>query len=385
MSLRRSEQYAVGNDAGTTSAYLKRAHKLGKKQQLGLAGIGIGKDFLVHIALVEAASKWRVCHDERVASLVVVLLRERVAPSQFGCSNVVEQEVHGSYAQHGLVGIVAVNHRGLHVLHLLTYIHGSLILLLDILHRLNQESCRTHGRVADVVLGRRLHHLYNHAYDVARRAKLSVGARCSHLAEYILVDIAHGVAVVHVECVHTVNHFGKRTGVGYEEYSRLHVAAVGTLLTGTDMLDKLKHTLAHNLEHVVGTEVLEHVPTQILVRHAGTLLVAHGIGINPQLAVKECGVLHFAVPVACVLFFLQLLVVEQFHKEDVGHLLQYCDGIGDASHKECVPYLVYLVFYFASYHRVFSIVIVICSQAPSSGTWAYSPLSTQPLLRVFRL
>ena len=128
-----------------------------------------------------------------------------------------KQKVHGSYAQHGLVGIVAVNHRGLHVACLVADVQGCFIVLLDILHRLYQKSCRTHSGVADVVLWSRLHHLYNHAYDVAWRAELSVGARSRHLAEYILVDIAHGVAVVHVERVYSVNYLGKRTGVGYEE------------------------------------------------------------------------------------------------------------------------------------------------------------------------
>ena len=38
------------------------------------------------------------------------------------------------------------------------------------------------------------------------------------------------------------------------------------------------------------------------------------------------------------------LVVEHFHEEDLGHLFQYGDWVSNTSHKECVPYLVYLVF-----------------------------------------
>ena len=116
------------------------------------------------------------------------------------------------------------------------------------------------------------------------------------------------------------------------------------------MLDKFKHALSHNLIHIVGTKILENVPSEVLVRHSGTLLIAHGFGVDPQFAIEECGVLHFAIPVACVLFFLQLLVVEHLHEEYICHLFEYGYGVGDASHKEGVPNLVDLVFYFACYH-----------------------------------
>ena len=153
--------------------------------------------------------------------------------------------------------------------------------------------------------------------------------------------------------VDTVHHLGKSASVGDEEDCRLHVAAIGRLLASADVLDKLEHALTNHLEHIVGTEVLEHMPAQIFVGYTCSLLVAHSLRIYPQLSVEEGGVLYLTVPVACVLLLLQLLVVEHLHKKDVRHLLQNGNGVSDASHKERVPYLVDFVFYLACYHLLY--------------------------------
>ena len=347
-----SEEHSIRHDAGAAAAQLQGADKLSEEQQLGLAGVGVGKNLLVHIALVETARKRRVRHDERIAALVFVLLRERIAPGKFRGSNVVQQQVHGSYAQHGLVGIVAIDHRGFHVMNILAYIGSRLIVLLNIFNSLNEESGRTHGWVADVIFRSRLHHLHNHSDDVSGRAELSVGAACRHLAENVFIYIAHRIAVVHVERIHAIYHLGKGSGVGNEEDSRLHVAAVGAFFACADVLDEFEHVLSYHLEHIVSAQVFEHVPAQAFVRDSSLLLVGGSVGVNPELSFGEGRVFHLAIPVACVLFFLQLLVVEHFHEEDVGHLFQHGDRVCNASHKECVPYLVYLVFDFSCYHII---------------------------------
>ena len=203
-----SEKYSIGNDAGAAAAQLQRADKLSQEQKLSLGGVGVGKNILVYIILVETARKGWVRHDERIAALVFVLSRERIAPSQLRSSYVMKQQVHGSDAQHGLVGIVAINHRSLHVVNVLFYIGSHLMVLLDIFHRLNEEAGRTHGRVADIILRVRLHHLHNHSDDVSGRAELSVGAACRHLAENVFIYIAHRIAVVHVERIHAIYHPG---------------------------------------------------------------------------------------------------------------------------------------------------------------------------------
>ena len=118
------------------------------------------------------------------------------------------------------------------------------------------------------------------------------------------------------------------------------------------MLDEFEHVLPYHLEHIVGAQVLEHVPAQAFVRDSSLLLVGGSVGVNPELPFGEGRVLHFAVKVACVFLFLELLVVEHLHEEDVGHLFQYGDRVGNTCHKEGVPYLVYLVFDFSCYHTI---------------------------------
>ena len=73
MGLAGAKQYAIRDNAGTTATNLQRAHKLSKEQELCLAGIGIGKNLLVDVALVQAASKRRIGHDERIAALIIIL------------------------------------------------------------------------------------------------------------------------------------------------------------------------------------------------------------------------------------------------------------------------------------------------------------------------
>ena len=299
-----SEEHSIRHDAGAAAAQLQGADKLSQEQQLGLAGVGVGKNLLVHIALVETAGKRRVRHDERIAALVFVLLRERIAPGKFRGSNVVQQQVHGSDAQHGLVGIVAIDHRGLHVLHLFSGIEDGLVILLDVFHGFYEESCRSHGWVADVILRCMLHHLHDHTDDVSGGAELSVGAACRHLAENVFIYIAHRIAVVHVERIHAVDYLGKGSGVGNQEDSRLHVAAVGAFFTRADVLDEFEHVLPYHLIHIVSAQVLEHVPAQAFVRDSCLLLVGGSIGVNPELSFGEGRVLHFAVKVACVFLFL---------------------------------------------------------------------------------
>ena len=276
-----SEKYSIGNDAGAATAQLQGADKLSQEQQLSLGGVGVSKNILVHIILVETACKGWVRHDERIAALVFVLSRERIAPSQLRSSYVVKQQVHGSDAQHGLVGIVAINHRSLHVVNVLFYIGSHLMVLLDIFHRLNEEAGRTHCRVADVILRVRLHHLHNHADNVARGAKLAVGAACRHLAQDVFIDVAHRVTVVHIERIHAVDYLGKCSGVGNQEDSRLHVAAVGAFFARADVLDEFEHVLPYHLEHIVGAQVLEHVPAKAFVRNSSLLLVCGSVGVNP--------------------------------------------------------------------------------------------------------
>ena len=130
-----------------------------------------------------------------------------------------KQEVHGSDTKHCLVGIITIDHARLDMVSLFAYIHCRLIVLLDVLDSFYKETGRTHGRVADVILGSWFHHLHNHADDVARSTELTICARCCHLAKDILIHIAHGITIVHVESINTVNNLCQCTSIRNQEYS----------------------------------------------------------------------------------------------------------------------------------------------------------------------
>ena len=273
-----------------------------------------------------------------------------------------KQQVHGTNAKHRLVGIETVYHVGLDVLHLVLRKQSLLVLFLDIFHGLNEKTGATHGWVADIILWGRLHHLHDHTDDMARRAELSVRAGSSHLAKDVLIYVTHGITVVHVKGINAVNDLREGTGVRDEEYRRLHITAISTLFACSDMLDELENTLSHNLEHIVRTEVLEHVPTEMLVRYSGLLFFGSSFRVHPSLTGRESRILNLSIPVAGIRLLLQLLVIEHLHKEDIRHLFQYRYRIGDTSHEERIPYLVDFVFYIACDHILFFSLILFITQ-----------------------
>ena len=50
---------------------------------------------------------------------------------------------------------------------------------------------------------------------------------------------------------------------------------------------------------------------------------------------------------------LHLRIVQHLHKEQVGHLFQYGQGVGNASRPEGIPYLVYTVLDLTGNHLVY--------------------------------
>ena len=262
-----------------------------------------------------------------------------------------EHEVHGTYAQHGGVGVEAVEHAALVVLGVLALEQVALVVLLDVLGGLNDEAGRTHGRVAYGVLDGGAHEFHHHAYDVARCAELSVIARSSHLAQDVLVDIAHGVAVVHVQGIDALHYLGEGARTLYEEGGVCHEAAIGAFATLAQSLDEDEHVLADGAVHGLSLHVAEHAPAQGVVGH-----VAVRFGVVPC-ALPEGWVLHLHAPGIGIGLLGALGIVQHLHEEEVGHLLQYGDGICYASRPEGIPDGVYAVLYLACYH-VYGIIMV---------------------------
>ena len=100
------------------------------------------------------------------------------------------------------------------------------MVLHQVLRRGNEEARRAAGRVADRVLGRGGGHVHHQTDDVARRAELAVLSGGGNLAEHVLVEVALGVAVGHVDAIELVDHAGQHTGRGHHEKGILHVVAV---------------------------------------------------------------------------------------------------------------------------------------------------------------
>lgn len=119
-----------------------------------------------------------------------------------------KHQVHGTNAEHRLVGVITIDHRCFNMVNFFGCIECRFVVLFDVFHSLDKETSASHGWVADVILWGWLHHFNYHTYDMAGCAKLAVGARSCHLAKNVLIHIAHGVAIVHVQRVHTVHNLG---------------------------------------------------------------------------------------------------------------------------------------------------------------------------------
>ena len=109
-----------------------------------------------------------------------------------------QHQIHGSYAQHGGIGIEAMEHGILVMVGILTFQQFFLIVLLHILCTLHDEASTSHCGVTNRVFQGRLHQFDHHTDDVSWRSELSVVTTRRHLAKDVFVSVAHGVAVVHV-------------------------------------------------------------------------------------------------------------------------------------------------------------------------------------------
>lgn len=77
-----------------------------------------------------------------------------------------------------------------------------------------------------------------------------------------------------------------------------------------------------------------------------------GLGVRPQ-TIGEDRVAHLGMERVGRLLLLHLFVVEQFHEEQIGHLLHDGQRVGDACRPERLPQRVNLVFNVSSYHEFF--------------------------------
>ena len=169
-----------------------------------------------------------------------------------------QQHIHSTNTQHRLVSVEAIEHGGVIALaHILVGLDGGTVLVVDLTGSLHDETCTTHGRVADDIINLGLSHRDNHTDDVARRAELTVLPLLRHSCQHILIDIAHGVGIFHIQQVDIVDDTLQHVSLRNTEHGILHVAAIGRTTLLADALDKHKHVVAHMVQHVLGRETLE--------------------------------------------------------------------------------------------------------------------------------
>ena len=120
------------------------------------------------------------------------------------------------------------------------------------------------------------------------------------------------------------------------------------------MLDKLKHVLANHVEHIVRSAIRNFFSSQIPIWN---LLLR--LQVQPHLSSGNVGLASSLSKSRAFLFLLNLLVIQQFHEEDISHLLQYRDWISDTCHKDSIPYLIDLVLISPIIIRIYYYILQI--------------------------
>ena len=101
-----AEQHALRHDDAGGAALFQQAVDVLDKQQLGLGGAK--RQVFVDVALVDAAGKGRVGHDDVVLGLFVEALAQGVLVVDLRLVDAVHHQVHQPQAHHGAVDVVAV-------------------------------------------------------------------------------------------------------------------------------------------------------------------------------------------------------------------------------------------------------------------------------------
>ena len=254
--------------------------------------------------------------------------------------------VHGADAQHGAVHVVAMEHV-VHVVIFLQLIEEDLFLvvLFQILTGGNKKAGGTAGRVADHVVRPGLHQLYHHADDVAGRAELTVNTGGSDLTEEVFINIAAGIAVLHlrhllINAVQSSDDLIQHQRRGDFENGVVHILGVGAGLIAVERLDEREHPLLHSGVHFSRGEIVKYRPLQLISRN--------GAVTDFDLVSKDAFVWqaqHGA------LFGPQIVgIVQIADKHQIGHLLHNVQRVGDAAGPKNFPKAVDSIFQFASNH-----------------------------------
>ena len=187
----------------------------------------------------------------------------------------------------------------------------------------DEEAGGAASRVADDVLRRGCGHVHHQLDDVARRAELSVLPGSRDLAEHVLVEIALGVAVGHVDVVELIDHVGQHPSRGHHEEGVLHVMGVGgafvRLPRPAHRLDEGEHPVAYRLEHLLRRKLLETRPAQSVL-----------VGGEHRLLDRLPGA-------GGLVLLARVQLVQPLDEQQVGELLDDRERVRDAAGPQGVP------------------------------------------------
>ena len=252
-----------------------------------------------------------------------------------------QEHVHAADAQHGAVEVVPVE--GALVVAPaggLVPVDGLAVVADQVLGGGDEKTGGAAGRVADAVLRGGRGHLDHEFDDVARGAELAVLAGAGDLAEHVLVEIALGVGVGHVDGVELVHHVGQHPRGRDHEQGVLHMPGVGGIVriavaavpVAAEPLDEGEHLVAHRGEHRLRRGLLEAGPAQVV------------------LAGGEHRLLDRLADAGGLALFQGVQLIQPLDEQQVGELLDDRKGVGDAAGPHGVPDAVDFGFDFTGDH-----------------------------------
>ena len=159
--------------------------------------------------------------------------------------------------------------------------------------------------------------------EAATRKPAVVPPGGGDLAEHVLVEVALGVTVGHVDVVELVDDVGQHASRGHHEERVLHVMGVCRSLVRVaclpDRLDEREHPIPHGLEHLLRRKLLETRPAQsVLVGGEHRLL--DGVAGAGGLALLA-----------------RVQLVQTLDEQQVGELLDDRERVRDAAGRHGLP------------------------------------------------
>jgi hypothetical protein len=260
-----------------------------------------------------------------------------------------QDHVHRSDPQHGWIEVEAVERLLVEMLAQGGVAENFWMFLAQELAATNEETAGAGGRVADDVPRRRLDKLDHQFDDVAGRSELPVLTGRGDLSEHIFVDVALGVAIVHLHLVEFIDDLGEERRVRNSVAGLLHV--LGEIALGRDLFaDEGENVLVDDFEHLLRLEQFEPRPTKVFV--GTTALLAHFFVAAPIPPFRKNAPLQRYLERGGFRLLERLQLVETLDKEQVGDLLHYAHRVRQAARPEVVPDGVDLIFDLAHDHDV---------------------------------